>query len=156
MEGSFGPRKGSGPRDDGAILRHGSGTVKPRAGQTAGTRARRLRIDLRCPLLAGLRPMPYVFAPARRWAVWMVANSLILAGCSLPYIPGVTSPPPSAGVDLRDANGRIVGSGVFLEQGDGVREVVVVKNITTGVRGNHDHEVDRCTTMSFLSGQRQC
>src|SRR5262249_13380432 len=88
-----------------------------------------------------LRTMPHVFASARRWAVWMAANSLILTGCSLPYIPGVTLPPPSAGVDLRDANGRIVGSGVFLQQDDGVRVLLDVKNLPPGIKAVRIHEV---------------
>jgi Cu-Zn family superoxide dismutase len=95
--------------------------------------------------------MPHVFAPARRWAVWMVASSLILTGCSLPYIPGVTLPPPSAGVDLRDTNGRIVGSGVFLQQDDGVRVLLDVKNLPPGIKAVHIHEVGRCEAPSFAS-----
>src|SRR5215468_4015417 len=102
-------------------------------------------IDLRRAFLAGLPTMSDALVAAiRRWAAWTVAGSLILAGCSLPYIPGVTSPPPSAGVDLRDANGRIVGSGVFLEQDDGVRVLLDVKNLPPGVKGVHIHEVGRC------------
>src|SRR5512138_117157 len=84
------------------------------------------RIDLRRPFLAGLRTMPDAFVATLRWAAWIVASSLVVTGCSLPYIPGVTSPPPSAGVDLRDANGRIVGTGVFLQQDDGVRVLLDV------------------------------
>ena len=90
-------------------------------------------------------------ASIRRWAALTMASLLILAGCSLPYIPGVTSPPPSAGVDLRDANGHIVGSGVFLEQDDGVRVLLDVKNLPPGVKGIHIHEVGRCEPPAFTS-----
>src|SRR5262249_41365549 len=87
----------------------------------------------------------------RLWAAWTVRRSLMLAACSLPYIPGVTSRPPSAGGDLRDANGHIVGSGVFLQQDDGVRVLLDVKTLPPGVKGIHIHEVGRCEPPAFTS-----
>src|SRR5262249_31827372 len=87
----------------------------------------------------------------RLWAAWTVRRSLMLAACSLPYIPGVTSRPPSAGGDLRDANGHIVGSGVVLQQDDGVRVLLDVRNLPPGPKGIHIHEVGRCEPPSFTS-----
>ena len=49
---------------------------------------------------------PVVIRPYR--LVGILALALVLGACRLPYVPGVTSPPPSAGATLRDATGRIV------------------------------------------------
>ena len=55
----------------------------------------------------------------RRRAAWILAAGAALAGCSMPYIPGVTQAPPAGAVTLKDATGRVVGNAVFLEQDDG-------------------------------------
>ena len=68
-----------------------------------------------------------------RLALWIIALALALTSCRLPYVPGVTKPPPSAGVTLRDADGRVVGGGVFLEESDGVRVIIDLKGFKPGV-----------------------
>ncbi|HTY77693.1 MAG TPA: superoxide dismutase family protein [Candidatus Bathyarchaeia archaeon] len=77
-------------------------------------------------------------------AAGIVAIALPLAACSVPYVPGVTSPPPMAGVTLKDLNGAVVGSGVFLQESDGVRILLDVKGLPPGVKGVHIHDVGRC------------
>jgi Cu-Zn family superoxide dismutase len=69
----------------------------------------------------------------------------------LPYIPGVTPPPPAAGVTLRDETGRVVGSGVFLQDSDGVRVLLDVKGLPPGEKAVHIHEVGQCVPPTFES-----
>ena len=87
--------------------------------------------------------------------MWRAASILVLtltlAACSLPYVPGVTSPSPSAGVTLKDATGKVVGSGVFVQESDGVRILLDVKGLPPGVKGVHIHDVGQCTPPSFDS-----
>jgi len=78
------------------------------------------------------------------WAGGMIAITLALPGCSMPYIPGVTSPPPAAGATLRDATGRVVGSAVFLQEDGGVRILLDVKGFKPGVKAVHIHDVGVC------------
>jgi Cu-Zn family superoxide dismutase len=86
-----------------------------------------------------------------RHIAWFIALVLALASCRLPYVPGVTSPPPSAGVTLRDATGHVVGSGVFLQESGGVRILLDVKDFKPGTKGVHIHSVGRCDPPSFES-----
>ena len=74
-----------------------------------------------------------------------------LSACTLPYIPGVTKGPPTAGSTLRDSSGRVVGSAVLLQQGDGVRILLDLKGVTPGIKGVHIHSVGRCEAPSFDS-----
>jgi Cu-Zn family superoxide dismutase len=84
-------------------------------------------------------------------AAWIVTLTLALTSCSLPYIPGVTTPPPAAGVTLKDATGRVVGSGVFLQQDGGVRILLDLKGFTPGTKAVHIHAAGRCEPPSFES-----
>jgi Cu-Zn family superoxide dismutase len=84
-----------------------------------------------------------------RRAAWTIALTLALTSCSLPYIPGVTKPPPSAGVTLRDATGHVVGSAVFLQDSDGVRILLDLKDVKPGIKAVHIHAVGRCDPPSF-------
>jgi Cu-Zn family superoxide dismutase len=84
-------------------------------------------------------------------AVRIVALTLLLGACSVPYIPGVTSPPPSAGATLRDSSGRVVGSAVFLQESDGVRILLDLKGVASGIKGVHIHAVGRCDGPDFES-----
>ncbi len=86
-----------------------------------------------------------------RGAAGFIALTLALTSCSLPYIPGVTSPPPAAGVTLRDANGRDVGSAVLLQQDDGVRILLDVQGLRPGIKAVHIHEMGQCVPPSFES-----
>ena len=97
-------------------------------------------------VFVALRP-----APTLRRTTWITALALALTSCSLPYIPGVTSPPPAAGVTLRDATGRTVGSAVLLQEGDGVRILLDVKGLTPGTKAVHIHDVSQCAPPSFES-----
>src|SRR5215467_3998170 len=84
----------------------------------------------------------------------MVASFLILTGWRIGYIPGVTLPPPSGGrehVRHRTDRKSVVGSGVFLQQDDGVRVLLDVKNLPPGIKAVHIHEVGRCEAPSFAS-----
>lgn len=81
----------------------------------------------------------------------IIAFTLALTACRLPYIPGVTSPPPAAGVTLRDSSGRVVGSAVLLQRGGGVRILIDLKGVTPGTKAVHIHEVGRCDPPSFES-----
>ncbi len=89
--------------------------------------------------------------PRTTSAARIIALTLVLTSCSLPYIPGVTSPPPSAGVNLKDSTGRIVGSAVFLQQDDGVRILLDVKGLPGGIKAVHIHAGGRCEAPSFDS-----
>jgi len=83
--------------------------------------------------------------------MWILALTLSLSACSLPYIPGVTKGPPVAGATLRDSSGRVVGSAVFLQEDDGVRILLDLKGVESGVKGVHIHEVGRCEAPTFAS-----
>lgn len=89
--------------------------------------------------------------PAAIRAAALPALALVLTACSLPYIPGVTKPPPSAGATLKDANGRVVGSAVFLQESDGVRILLDVKGLKAGEMAVHIHGVGRCEPPAFES-----
>ena len=89
--------------------------------------------------------------PRTTSAASAIALALVLTSCSLPYIPGVTLPPPSAGVNLKDSSGRIVGSAVLLQQDDGVRILLDVKSLPPGIKGVHIHAGARCEPPSFES-----
>ena len=86
-----------------------------------------------------------------RLAGWIILLAFLLTSCRLPYVPGVTKPEPSAGVTLRDAEGRIVGGGVLLEESDGVRVLIDLKGFKPGVKAIHIHAVGRCDPPSFES-----
>jgi superoxide dismutase, Cu-Zn family len=90
-------------------------------------------------------------APTLGRAAWIIVLTLALTSCSLPYIPGVTSPPPAAGVTLRDATGRVVGSAVFLQENGSVRILLDVKGLTPGTKAVHIHDVGQCAPPSFES-----
>ena len=81
----------------------------------------------------------------------LLALALALSGCRLPYVPGVTSPPPAASVTLKDASGRIVGSAVLLQDGGNVRILMDLKDIAPGVKAVHIHAVGRCDPAPFES-----
>ncbi len=82
---------------------------------------------------------------------WIAALTLFLGACSMPYIPGVTAPSPSAGATVKDSSGRVVGSAVFLQESDGVRILLDLKGVTPGIKGVHIHAVGRCEAPSFDS-----
>ena len=86
-----------------------------------------------------------------RSAAWIIAVALGLTACSMPYIPGLTLPPPSAGVTLKDASGRVVGNAVLLQQDDGVRVLLDVKGFTPGAKAVHLHDTGRCDPPTFES-----
>ena len=88
---------------------------------------------------------------ASRRAAPIIALTLALAACRLPYIPPVTSPPPAAVARLADANGRVLGQAVFLQQGGGVRILMDLTGVKPGARAVHIHEVGRCDPPSFES-----
>jgi Cu-Zn family superoxide dismutase len=82
---------------------------------------------------------------------WIVALTLSFSGCSMPYIPGVTSGPPVAGATVKDSSARVVGSAVFLQEDDGVRILLDLKGVTPGTKAVHIHEVGRCEAPTFDS-----
>ena len=86
---------------------------------------------------AGRAPAAERSRLAWRPVAWIIALTLALTACRMPYIPGVTSPPPAAGVTLADPSGRVVGSAVLLQRGGGVRILVDLKGVTPGGREDH-------------------
>jgi len=93
----------------------------------------------------------YRLASILKREAWILALALALTSCRLPYVPGFTSPPPMAGVTLRNATGRVVGSAVFLQESDGVRILLDLRDLTPGTKGVHIHAVGRCDPPSFES-----
>jgi Cu-Zn family superoxide dismutase len=81
----------------------------------------------------------------------ITALALSVGGCSLPYIPGITTPPPAAVARLVDTGGRVVGQAVLLQQGGSVRILLDVSGVAPGTKGVHLHEVARCEPPSFES-----
>jgi len=100
---------------------------------------------------AGKALVPDRSASAWTGAVWIIALTLGLTACRLPYVPGVTSPPPAAVAHFADANGRVVGHAVLLQDGGGVRIVIDLNGVKTGTKAVHIHEVGRCDPPSFES-----
>jgi len=88
-------------------------------------------------------------AVARLVSVMLLA--LATGACSIPYIPGLTPAPPAGGVDLKDANGKIVGKGVLVQEGRKVRLLLDVTGLPPGFKGVHLHAVGRCDPPSFES-----
>ncbi len=86
-----------------------------------------------------------------RGAGVVVALALAAGACRLPYVPGVTSPPPAAVAHLADAGGRVVGNAVFLQERGGVRILVDVNGVTPGTKAVHIHQTGRCDPPSFES-----
>lgn len=88
---------------------------------------------------------------ARRWAAWVVALALVAPACRMPYVPGVTSPPPAAIARLLDSGGRTVGSATLLQDRAGVRVLLDVSGLPPGVKTLRIHAVGRCDPPSFTS-----
>jgi len=88
---------------------------------------------------------------ASRRVVWIIALMLALTACRLPYIPGVTSPPPAAIADLADSSGRVVGRAVLLQRGGRVAILLDLKGVPPGVKAVHIHEAGRCDPPAFES-----
>jgi len=90
-------------------------------------------------------------AAAVRAAAGLVALALGVGACRLPYVPGFTPAFPSAVANLSDANGRVVGHAVFLQQRGSVRILLDVVGVAPGVKGVHIHEIGQCDPPSFES-----
>jgi Cu-Zn family superoxide dismutase len=88
---------------------------------------------------------------ACRIAGAVIAVGLVAASCRLPYVPPFTTPPPAATAHLADANGRVVGQAVLLQQGGGVRILLDVTGLPAGPKAVHIHEYGRCDRPSFES-----
>src|SRR5947207_2915956 len=84
-------------------------------------------------------------------AAWIVPLVLAFTACSLPYVPGYTSPPPAAIATVFDASGRAVGKAVLVQHRKGVRILLDLTGVAPGVKGVHIHEVGRCDPPSFES-----
>jgi Cu-Zn family superoxide dismutase len=67
--------------------------------------------------------------------------------CRIPLI----SSDPAAVAQLRDANGRAVGTAVFLQSNGSVRVVLDVTGLPPGVKGVHIHSAGRCDPPAFES-----
>lgn len=52
---------------------------------------------------------------------------------------------------LRDAEGRVMGMALFVQEAQGVRISVTVKGLTPGEHGIHIHAVGKCEPPDFLS-----
>jgi Cu-Zn family superoxide dismutase len=84
-------------------------------------------------------------------AAWLVALSLGLTACSLPYIPYLTPPSPAAIARLADGNGRPVGQAVLVQHGGDVRILMDVTGLAPGDKAVHIHQTGRCDPPSFSS-----
>jgi Cu-Zn family superoxide dismutase len=80
-----------------------------------------------------------------------ISLAAAVAGCRLPYVPGFTLPPPAAVAHLTDANGRVVGHAVLLQDGGSVRIVIDINGLKPGLKAVHIHGVGRCEPPSFES-----
>jgi len=87
----------------------------------------------------------------RRAAVAVALSLVTTTACRMPYIPPFTKPPLSAIADLADANGRVVGKAVMIDESDGVRIIVDFVGVTPGTKAVHIHENGRCEAPSFES-----
>lgn len=76
-----------------------------------------------------------------------LAIAIAIAGCRIPFISG----DPAAVAQLRDANGRAVGTAVLVQTNGSVRIVLDVTGLPTGDKGVHIHEVGRCDPPTFAS-----
>lgn len=52
---------------------------------------------------------------------------------------------------LRDAEGKVLGMAVFVQESQGVRISVTVKGLSPGEHGIHIHSVGQCEPLDFLS-----
>jgi Cu-Zn family superoxide dismutase len=86
-----------------------------------------------------------------RLAASVVAVALVSASCRLPYVPPFTPAPPAGVAQLIDANGRVVGQAVMLQQRGGVRLLLDVTGLPPGTKAVHIHEFGRCDRPSFES-----
>jgi superoxide dismutase, Cu-Zn family len=97
-------------------------------------------------LVAGRR------STAARRRLEIAGLALLASGCGMiPYVAGYSPHPPSAGVTIGDSSGRVVGSGVFVEERKGVRILIDLKGVAPGIKAVHIHEVGRCDPPSFDS-----
>jgi Cu-Zn family superoxide dismutase len=95
---------------------------------------------------------PFNGRPVAAWRrVSIIAFTLGLTACSLPYIPPYTSAPPAAVAHLVDSSGRAVGNAVMLEEGGSVRILIDLSGLPPGAKAVHIHEVGRCDPPSFES-----
>ena len=83
--------------------------------------------------------------------MWIIALTLALTACRLPYFPPYTLPPPAAVAHLADSSGRAVGNAVLLPEGGSVRILIDLNGVTRGTKAVHIHEVGRCDPPSFES-----
>ena len=85
---------------------------------------------------------------ARRGSA-LIALALVLSGCRLPYVPGITKSWPSAVAHVTDATGRVVGNAVFLQERRSVRVLLDVTGLPPGTHGTHIHQVGKCEAPGF-------
>jgi Cu-Zn family superoxide dismutase len=81
-------------------------------------------------------------------ALAVIGFAVAVAGCQS-AAPAARATVSSA--ELKDANGRTVGSATLSESRDGVRLMVEVSGLPPGEKGIHIHEVGRCEAPTFQS-----
>jgi len=84
-------------------------------------------------------------------SVWccVVGVGLSLGGCA--SLRALATTDNVATAELRDAEGRQVGTATLTEVGDGVRVVLEMRGMAPGVKAVHIHEVGRCEPPTFAS-----
>lgn len=75
-----------------------------------------------------------------------LAIAISLVGCSM-----ATQSPSEATADLKDKDGKTVGTAMFRESPGGVTISVQVKGLTPGLHAVHVHAVGRCDPPAFTS-----
>ncbi len=78
--------------------------------------------------------------------LFTIASLGFVLGCSIP-----SQPPIQASADLKDKDGRTVGTATFREAADGVIVDVEVKGLTPGLHAVHVHAVGKCEAPAFTS-----
>ena len=74
-----------------------------------------------------------------------VAGLSLLVGCSM------AAPGTRAGAELKDKDGKIVGTAMLREQSGGVLVRVEAKGLTPGLHAVHVHAVGKCEAPGFIS-----
>ena len=98
---------------------------------------------------------PVAKRSAGKRAAWLIALALAApTACRMPYIPPVTSPPPSAIADLADVNGRIVGRAVLVEQSGKLLGDAVADPYRGGPRAGVDVDADGRARVSGQGSSR--
>jgi Cu-Zn family superoxide dismutase len=80
-----------------------------------------------------------------RWLLALVGITVIVSGCM------AWRNPPQATAELKNANGEVVGTAGFWEEGGGIRVFVRAAKLPPGPHGLHLHAIGKCEPPEFTS-----